>query len=117
MHEIKRVQSILCFSRTTGMPTRPNDLCSVCRRSSFLKAADRRVSKISEEYRATTRKADSQFVGVGSGRILNALNAMPEVKGINFDALGEFGSSVSVLIGGLAQDALINPDRFGQTSY
>ena len=59
-----------------------------------------------------------RFVGGGSGRIPNALNAMPEVKGIVFGALGEFSNSVNVLIDGLAHEgALKNPDRFGQSNY
>ena len=100
MREIKRVQSFESLSRTTGMPTGPNDLYRVRPRSLFLRAADLRVAKIPAEYRAKARAADSRFVGGGSGRISNALNAMPEVKGIAFGVLGEFSSSVNVLIEG-----------------
>ena len=54
----------------------------------------------------------------GSGRILYALNAMPEAKGIAFGALGEYSSSVNVLIDGFAHEgALKNPYRFGQSNY
>ena len=43
---------------------------------------------------------------------------MPKVKGIAFGALGEFSSSVNVLIDGFAHEgALKNPDRFGQSNY
>ena len=53
----------------------------------------------------------------GYGRFLNALNAVPEVKGIACGALGEFSSSVDVLIDGFAHEgALKNPDRFGQSN-
>ena len=57
-------------------------------------------------------------MGGGSGRILIALNVMPEVKGIAVGALGEFSSSVNVRIDGFAyEDALKNPDQFGQSNY
>mmetsp|Transcript_19704 Transcript_19704/g.44720 ORF Transcript_19704/g.44720 Transcript_19704/m.44720 type:complete len:119 (-) Transcript_19704:272-628(-) len=105
MHEIKRIQSILSFNRNTGMPTGLIDLYS-------------RVNKIPGEYKAKARAADEQFVGDGSGPIPNALNAMPEVKGIAFGALekkkkvGDFSSSVNVLIDGFGHEgALKNPDR------
>ena len=69
------------------------------------------------EYKAKARAADAQFVGGGSGRIPNAPKAMPEVKGIAFGALGEFSSSVNVLIDGFAHEgALKNPDRLGQNN-
>ena len=71
------------------MSTGLADLYSVRRRSPFLRAAGRRVDKIPAEHRAKARAADAQFVGGGSGRILNALSAMPEGKGIAFGVLGE----------------------------
>ena len=80
MHEIKRIQSILSFNRNTGISTGLNDLHSVRRRSPFLRAIDRRVSKIPAEYKAKARAADAQPVGDGGGPTLNALNAMSEVK-------------------------------------
>ena len=70
LHEIKRVQSILSSSRTTGMPNEPSDLWSVRRRSPFLRAAGRRVAKIPKEYKAKAREEDIRFVGGGSGQIL-----------------------------------------------
>ena len=57
-------------------------------------------------------------MGGGSERILNALNAIPEVKGIAPGLLGEFGSSVNALIDGFAhKGAPKNPDRVGQSNY
>jgi len=118
MHEIKRIQSILSFNRITGISTGQNDLYKARLRSSFVRATDRRVNKIPAEYKAKARAADARFVGGGSGRIPNALNAMPEVKGIAFGALGEVSNSVNVLIDGFAHEgALKNPDRFGQSNY
>ena len=95
------------------MSTGQNDLCSVRRRSPFLSAADCRVEKIPTECKVK----DGQFVEGGYGRFLNALNAVPEVKGFACGALGEFSSSVDVLIDGFAHEgALRNPDRFGQSN-
>ena len=55
-------------------------------------------------------------MGGESGQILNALNSLPEVKGIAFGTLGEFSSSVSVIIDGFAHEgALKNPDRYGES--
>ena len=43
---------------------------------------------------------------------------MPEVKGIAFGALGEFSSSVNVLIDRFVhKGALKNPDRLGHSNY
>ena len=57
-------------------------------------------------------------MGGGCGRILNALNAIPKVKGITFGVFGDFSSSMSTLIGGFAHEgALENPDRLGQSNY
>ena len=102
MHEIKRIQSILSFNRITGISTGLNDLYKARLRTPFVRATDRRVNKIPAEYKSKARAADARFVGGGSGRILNALNAMPEVKGIAFGALGEFSNSVNALIDGFA---------------
>ena len=100
------------------MSTGLNGLSSVCRRSPFFRAADRRVDKIPVEHRAIAREADAQFVGGGSGRTLSALNAIPEVKGIAFGVLGEFSSSVNVLIDCFDHEGdLKNPDWFGQSNY
>ena len=82
MHEIKRIQSILSFNRITGISTGQNDLYKARLRSSFVRATDRRVNKIPAEYKAKARAADARFGGGGRGQILNALNAMPEAKGI-----------------------------------
>ena len=68
--------------------------------------------------RAKARAADAQFVEGGSGRIPNALNAIPEVKGLVLGAFGEFSSSVNAPIDGFAHEgAPENPDRFGQSNY
>ena len=118
MFEIKRVQSAQSSSRTTGMPTEPNDHCSVRRRGPYIRAADRRVTKIPPEQRAKAREADNRFVGGGSGRIPSALNAIPEAKDIAFGALGELSSSVDVLINGSAHEGTLkNPDWFVQGKY
>ena len=100
------------------MSTGPNDHCSVRQRGPFLRAADRRVAKIPEEYRVKAKSADKQFAGGGTRCILNALSAMPEAKGSAFGAPGEFSSSVNALKDGPAHEGVIeNPDRFGRSNY
>ena len=56
-------------------------------------------------------------MGDGNGPVPNALNAIPEVKGISFGALGELSRSVNALIDSFAHGgALKNPDRLGQSN-
>ena len=118
MWEIKRIQAVTSFNRTTGRPSGPNDYYRQRRSGPFVKGADRRVVSIPSEYEAKARKADRLFGAPGSSAVLTALRDMPQVQGIALGAFGEFSTSVDLLIEGLAHEgALKNPDKFGQKNY
>jgi hypothetical protein len=127
MWELKRVHSAQAFSRfspgqsrrTLGcLPDGLNDFYRLRNRGRMVRVADRRADLVPSEYEAKTKRADEAFGATGSTAVLEALRAIPTVRGIALGAFGEFSESINVLIQGLAHEgALKNPDQFGQSNY
>ena len=97
------------FSRT-GEQTGLSDYYRPRRVGRLVRGADRRAAKVPSEYTAKATKADATFGAQGSSAVREALQALPQVRGIVLGALGEFSESINLLIEGLAHEgALTNP--------
>ena len=84
----------------------------------LVRGADRRAAKVPSEYTGKATKADASFGAQGSSAVREALQALPQVRGIVLGALGEFSESINLLIEGLAHEgALKNPEKFCQSNY
>jgi hypothetical protein len=115
MYEIKRTHAVNSFSRFTGRSTGPNSYYADVR-GQPQNAANRRAQKIPAEYEAKAKKTDSLYSTGETSPVLDALNAMPTVRGLAFGAFGEFSDSVKLLIKGIAYEGAIrNAALFGQT--
>jgi len=117
MWELKRIQSVSSFNRS-GRATGQNEYYQVRQRGRLVRATDRRAAKVPLEYAAKAKRADECFVAPGNSAVREALQALPQVRGIALGAFGEFSESINILIEGLAHEgALKNPNRFGQGNY
>jgi hypothetical protein len=116
MWEFMRAHSVQAFSRDSGLPDGLNDFYRLRNRGRMVWAADRRADRVPSEYEVKAKRADEAFGAPGSTAVLEALRAIPTVRGI---ALGAFVSeSINVLIQGFAHEgALKNPGKFGQSNY
>jgi len=118
MWELKRVHSAQAVSRNYGLPDGLNGFYSLRNRGRMVRAADRCADLVPSEYEANAKRADEAFGAPESTAVLEALRAIPTVRGITLGALGEFSESINVLIQGLAHEgSLKNPDKFGQSNY
>jgi hypothetical protein len=76
------------------------------------------VDKVPAEYEAKAIKADGTFGAPESTVVLDALTALPTVRGLALGVLSEFSESIYVLIEGMAhKSALENHENFGQNNY
>jgi hypothetical protein len=113
MWEIKRVNAVCKFNANTGNCDGMNGYY----KSSddvFVRASDQRQNEVPREYIAKARKSDAEYGDPGSSVVLNALRAVPEVKGLAIGAFGELSSNFELLMKGLAYEgALKATRRFG----
>jgi hypothetical protein len=115
MWELKRVHAVDSFSRFTGRSTGPNSYYRYIR-GQPQNAANSRTQKIPAEYEAKAQKTDSLYGTRGASPVLDALRAMPTVRGLAIGAFGEFSDSIKLLIKGMAYEGAIkNAALFGQT--
>ena len=115
MWELKRVQAVYTISRFTGRPTGPNSYYKYIR-GQQQNAANRRAQKIPAEYEAKAKKTDTSYANRGASPVLDALRAMPTVRGLAIGAFGEFSDAIKLLIKGFAfEGAIKNAALFGQS--
>jgi hypothetical protein len=113
MWEIKRVNAVWKFNSNTGTYNGVNGYYKSSD-DTFVRASDQRQNEVPSEYKAKARKSDAEYGDPGSSVVLNALRAMPEVKGLAVGAFGELSSNFELLMKGLAYEgALKATRRFG----
>ena len=111
MYELKNIQRVIKFLKTNGLNQGINEYYKV-NTNKKLRAVDKRVKEIPNEYKNKAIHTDEKFGLPGSSAVQLMLRNYSTVKGLAVGAFGELSNSFNEFIQGAAFEGALNKENF-----